>query len=154
MPSALFWFAKRQPDNAGACARGLPARIVAAIPVSGWVCVEGFAWTWLSWGLKLFGSALLFASLSGDNLSGAGLADGALAAMGGDASSVLPLHAPAGFGSYEAGVMLATLGSPAPLDARLAAAVNLHAFTLAVALAGALLARLWRPERRLLQTGP
>ena len=64
------------------------------------------------------------------------------AALGGELAGVQPLQGPAGLGTYEAGVWLAS-GAQAGEQARVvAAALAVHAFSLAVALGAAALAQL------------
>jgi hypothetical protein len=64
------------------------------------------------------------------------------AALGGELAGVQPLQGPAGLGTYEAGVWLAS-GAHAAEQARVvAAALAVHAFSLAVALGAAALAQL------------
>ncbi|TVR63092.1 MAG: UPF0104 family protein [Candidatus Competibacteraceae bacterium] len=63
-----------------------------------------------------------------------------LGAIGGDLTSVLPVHGIAGAGTYEAGVVAALLPFGVPATAALAAAVNLHLFMLGLSLAGGALA--------------
>jgi len=53
--------------------------------------------------------------------------------LGGEATSVLPFHSPGGIGTYEAGVALATAPYHVPLDAAVAASVNVHLFLLGMA---------------------
>lgn len=63
-----------------------------------------------------------------------------LGAIGGDLTSVLPVHGLAGAGTYEAGVVAALLPFGVPATAALAAAVNLHLFMLGLSLTGGALA--------------
>lgn len=115
-------------------------RLAQGAPTTVRELASGLAWTWLAWTLKLCGLALLFA-----DLANAPFALGLLVALGGDASSVLPIHAPAGVGTYEAGALL--LAAPwAVVSKELVASVmGLHAFILSVALAlGALAALIGR----------
>lgn len=100
----------------------------------------GLAWT--SWGLKLAALAVVFAQLA--DLS---LTDALIGAIGGDVSTGLPIHAPGGFGTYEAGVvaLVAVVGDTGP--ALLAAAVNLHLLVLGIALLGGAYAWLAQPRR-------
>ena len=92
-------------------------------------------WTWANWLVKLAGLGWVLAALAP-----VGFAAGVLGAIGGDLTTVLPVHAPGGFGTYEAGVGL--LLAPLVDEPRnvLAAAVNLHLFVLGTALLAAALA--------------
>jgi len=94
-------------------------------------------WTWANWLVKLAALGWVLAALAPVTF-----AEGVLGAIGGDLTTVLPIHAPGGFGTYEAGVMVflgAMVSEPRTV---LAAAVNLHLFVLGTALlsAGASLA--------------
>jgi len=92
-------------------------------------------WTWANWLVKLAALGWVLAALAP-----VGFAAGVLGAIGGDLTTVLPVHAPGGFGTYEAGVAL--LLAPLVDEPRtvLAAAVNLHLFVLGTALLAAALA--------------
>jgi uncharacterized membrane protein YbhN (UPF0104 family) len=90
--------------------------------------------TWAAWVIKLAALAAAFFTLADISFPA-----GILGAIGGDLSTVLPIHAPGGFGTYEAGVvaLASILSKPGP--ELLAAAVNLHLLVLSIALvAGAL----------------
>jgi uncharacterized membrane protein YbhN (UPF0104 family) len=90
--------------------------------------------TWAAWVIKLAALAAAFFTLADISFPA-----GILGAIGGDLSTVLPIHAPGGFGTYEAGVvaLASVLSKPGP--ELLAAAVNLHLLVLSIALvAGAL----------------
>ena len=86
--------------------------------------------SWGAWGIKLAALAAVFALLAGLPMTAA-----LLGAIGGDLSTVLPLHTPGGFGTYEAGVIALVATSATPDAALLAAAVNLHLLVLGIALA-------------------
>lgn len=92
-------------------------------------------WAWANWLVKLGALGWVLAALAP-----VGLVAGMLGAIGGDLTTVLPVHAPGGFGTYEAG--LALLLAPLVDEPRtvLAAAVNLHLFVLGTALLAAALA--------------
>ncbi|MFN2381638.1 MAG: lysylphosphatidylglycerol synthase transmembrane domain-containing protein [Guyparkeria sp.] len=91
-------------------------------------------WTWVNWLVKLAALGWVLAALAP-----VGFSAGVLGAIGGDLTTVLPIHAPGGFGTYEAGVAL--LLAPLVDEPRvvLAAAVNLHLFVLGTALLAAAL---------------
>jgi uncharacterized membrane protein YbhN (UPF0104 family) len=91
-------------------------------------------WTWANWLIKLLTLAWVLA-----HLAPLGLAAALAGAIGGDLTTVLPIHAPGGFGTFEAGVIVAL--QPFGLDASssLAAAVNLHLFVLGSSLLAALM---------------
>lgn len=101
------------------------------------------ALTWLAWGVKLASLGIVLA-----HLAKLPLALGVLGAIGGDLSTVLPIHAPGGFGTYEAGVLVLLAPAHAPTPELLAAAVNLHLLLLTTALvAGATAWLAPRPRR-------
>jgi len=88
------------------------------------------ALTWTAWLVKLIALGFALAQLSGAT-PGAGLAG----AIGGDLSTVLPIHAPLGAGTFESGVLLAMTPWGLPAPGLIAAAVQFHLLMLAVALA-------------------
>lgn len=98
-----------------------------------------WAWTWVNWTVKLavFAWILrLFAQVP-PNVAW-------FAAIGGELTSVLPVHGVAGAGTYEAGVVAAMLPFGIPTQTALQAAVNLHLFLLGISLGGAGLSLLIR----------
>lgn len=121
---------------------GLVRKVLAGVPTKvGHVFVDiGLSWT--AWSLKLAALAVVFAQLA--DLS---LPDALMGAIGGDLSTVLPVHSPGGFGTYEAGVvgLVALVADAGP--ALLAAAVNLHLLVLGIALLGGAYAWLTQPRR-------
>lgn len=87
--------------------------------------------TWAAWAVKLAALAVVLSQLAAVSLT-----LGVLGSIGGDLSTVLPVHAPGGFGTYEVGALAllapgALPGSTGPL---LAAVVNLHLLLLTTAL--------------------
>ena len=115
---------------------GLLSRMLRGLPQHPGGLALDLSLSWTSWGIKLSALGWVLAGLART-----GRARGVLGAIGGDLSTVLPLHAPGGFGSYEAGVM-ALLAPGASGGATgdeswgllLAAAVNLHLLVLTTAL--------------------
>jgi len=92
---------------------------------------RAWAWTVANWLVKLIGFAwvlLLFADLP--------LFVAWLGAIGGDLSSVLPIHGIAGVGTFEAGVVAAMAPFGVPLQTGTLAAVNLHLFVLGTSVLG------------------
>jgi uncharacterized membrane protein YbhN (UPF0104 family) len=78
-----------------------------------------------------------------------GPAQAVLAALGGELTSVLPIHTPAGVGTYEAGLVAGMAYAQVAPGRALSAAVNVHLALLAVALLYGLLALAApRPETR------
>ena len=100
------------------------------------------ALSWSAWGIKLAALAAVFAALAQLPPVAA-----LLGAIGGDLSTVLPIHTPGGFGTYEAGVMAFASPLATPSAALLAAAVNLHVLVLGIALAAGALA--WLSQRHM-----
>lgn len=98
--------------------------------------------SWTAWSLKLAALAVVFAVLADLPLPAA-----LMGAIGGDLSTVLPVHAPGGFGTYEAGVvaLVASVHDYGP--ELLAAAVNLHLLVLGIALIAGAYAWLSQPRR-------
>jgi uncharacterized membrane protein YbhN (UPF0104 family) len=95
---------------------------------------RAWIWTLTNWLLKLVVFAWILQLFAPMPAAGA-----LLGAIGGDLTSVLPVHGIAGAGSYEAGVVAALLPFGVPGEAALAAAVNLHLFMLGMSLAGGIL---------------
>jgi len=62
--------------------------------------------------------------------------------LGGEVTSVLPIHAPGGFGTYEAGMLAALLPQGLELASATTAAINTHLFLLGTSLVFGLLAML------------
>jgi uncharacterized membrane protein YbhN (UPF0104 family) len=122
-------------------------RAFDGIPDDTGVVIRCVVWSFVSWGLKLAVLGPLLAALAD-----ASLWTGTLGAIGGDLSTVLPLHSPGGFGSFEAGVVAFAAIDADVSPALLAAAVSFHLFVLGLALllgAGAwLLPPLLSRERR------
>lgn len=106
---------------------------VDSLPQSTAHFLATLGWTWANWLVKLLTLAWVLAHLAPLSLAAA-----LAGAIGGDLTTVLPIHAPGGFGTFEAGIMVAL--QPFGLDATssLAAAVNLHLFVLGSSLLAAL----------------
>ncbi len=121
----------------------LAAKLMAGVPGQLRQVGLDLLLTWSAWGIKLTLLAAVFAALAALPMSTA-----LLGAIGGDLSTVLPLHTPGGFGTYEAGVMALVAPLAAPTPALLAAAVNLHVLVLGIALAGGAIAWLTQPRVR------
>lgn len=142
----IILFAFRQPltsylQGHEQRAARLAQRIVDGLPSTSGGLLRDLALTWLSWAVKLIGLGWVMSYLGRISPS-----LGILGAIGGDLSTVLPIHAPGGFGTYEAGVLglLASVTKPTP--GLLAAAVNLHLLVLTTALVGGGIA--WAAPRR------
>lgn len=106
---------------------GLPTQEKAFWRAWGWTVANwlvkliGFAWV-----LQLFATLPPFAAWLG--------------AIGGDISSVLPIHGIAGAGTFEAGVVAAMAPFGVPIETGTMAAVNLHLFVLGTSVLGGALA--------------
>lgn len=105
-----------------------------ALPADGRELWRSFIWTWVNWLVKLAALAWVLAAFLPMPAALAWLG-----AIGGDLTSVLPVHAPGGFGTYEAGVLAAILPFGLAAAQVVPAAINLHLFLLGSSLlAGAL----------------
>jgi uncharacterized membrane protein YbhN (UPF0104 family) len=132
--SPLLLFGLRRPLAARLAGRTgkfptLLARAMTGLPRRYRGLVLDLGLSWLSWSIKLTALGWVLSRLAQIPQS-----LGTLGAIGGDFSTVLPLHAPGGFGTYEAGVLALLAPASAPSAALLAAAVNLHLLVLGTAL--------------------
>ena len=94
-----------------------------------------------NWTLKVLANGGLLCALAGIPLL-----TGWRGGLGGELAGVQPLQPPAGLGTYEAGIWLAT-GLPASFQAQVvSAALAVHAFSLAIALGATALTRLPMPR--------
>jgi len=136
-------FVLREPLRARLAGHGgrlatLAARVLGGLPLRPAGLALDLSLSWLSWGIKLTALGWVLARLADIPQS-----LGTLGAIGGDLSTVLPIHAPGGFGTYEAGALALLAPGAAPSGALLVAVVNLHLLVLTTALlagAGAWLA--------------
>jgi len=124
-------------------AASLGRKVLAGIPRQASQVLLDLLLSWSAWGIKLAALAAVFAALAQLSLTA-----GLLGAIGGDLSTVLPLHTPGGFGTYEAGVIAFAMPLSPPTPALLAAAVNLHILVLGIALTAGGLAWLTQPRVR------
>lgn len=148
---ALPWLAFRlhghwQPRVEGAASgrlgRGLAA-LGRGMPPDPATFRADLLWSLLAWGLKLAVLVWLLLSL------GAPRPDAAMAgALGGELTSVLPVHGVAGAGTYEAGVLAGLAPYGMGLAEGLAAAVNAHLFLLGLSALAALAAWAGGPRSR------
>jgi uncharacterized membrane protein YbhN (UPF0104 family) len=122
---------------------GLPADISAFMRAWGMTLVNWFVKiAVLAWVLMLMGNISLTAGFGG--------------ALGGELSSVLPLHAPGGVGTYPAGITAGAVGFGAEagegaLSSLAQAAVNVHLLVIVSSQVGTTLA-LFVPVKRLRQS--
>lgn len=119
-------------NDRGGRAFALARQALAGVPARAGAVARDLFLTWASWLVKLAALGWVLA-----RLADAAPVAGVLGAIGGDLSTVLPVHAPGGFGTYEAGVL--ALAAPAAAHDQgwrllVAGAVNLHLLLLTVAL--------------------
>ncbi|MFZ1389526.1 MAG: lysylphosphatidylglycerol synthase domain-containing protein [Thiolinea sp.] len=96
--------------------------------------LKSWALTWLNWLVKLITLAWVLDQFI-DSVTWNVLIT---AVVAGELTSVLPIHAPAGIGTYEAGIIAALLPFLKPAMAT-SAAINVHLFVLGSALIGGLI---------------
>lgn len=127
----LAWLARRAPGLTGGASASAALPQALARLGKGWLASAG------NWTLKVLALGGLLQALTDLPVPVA-----LRAALGGELAGVQPLQGPAGLGTYEAGVWLAA-GAPPDLQALVvAAALAVHAFSLALALGAAALAQL------------
>jgi uncharacterized membrane protein YbhN (UPF0104 family) len=105
------------------------------LPVDARAVAGAQVWSLLHWGSKLAAYAWLLVRLGEVPVPTA-----TLAAVAGEATSVLPVHGFAGAGTYEAGVLAVLRPLGVPFEAAVQAAVNLHLFLLVASVVAAALA--------------
>jgi uncharacterized membrane protein YbhN (UPF0104 family) len=115
----------------------LGSKILSGTPENYLALLRTLLITWLNWSIKVVVFAWILVSFAELEFVQA-----ITGAMGGELSSVLPLHAPAGVGTYEAGVVAGAALTGANLDTSVAAAVNLHLLIILGTLIGGLIAPL------------
>jgi len=111
------------------------AKVLAALPAGQHTLWRSIGWSWLNWLVKIAVLAEVLRYFLPVAPSVAWLG-----AIGGDLTSVLPVHAPGGFGTYEAGVVAAMAPFEVDLAKAVPAAVNLHLFMLSGSILGAIAA--------------
>lgn len=110
-------------------ARAILAELIQAVPQTRrrfWI--DG-AWTGAGWISKIAALALVMLAFAPITAP-----DAVLATLAGELTSVLPVHAPGGFGTYEAGLVGAMVYAGVALGPAIAAAVNVHLALLSTAL--------------------
>lgn len=110
------------------------AAMLKTLPKSRSKLLESWGWTTLNWGVKLFSFAWILTIFTPINF-----ADSVFGAAGGELSTVLPINAPAGIGTYEAGVIAAVTPLGVKIQHAIIGGVNLHLFVLGMAVVGGLL---------------
>jgi uncharacterized membrane protein YbhN (UPF0104 family) len=106
-------------------------RLVEGVPVGAIARRRLEAWTLATWGLKLTAFTLLLQQFGGLDRGSA-----VLGAVGGELSSVLPIHGLAGAGTYEAGMLVVLTPLQVAVEQALPAAVTLHLFILGASILG------------------
>jgi membrane-associated phospholipid phosphatase/uncharacterized membrane protein YbhN (UPF0104 family) len=99
---------------------------------------RAWGWTVLNWLVKLIAFAMVFQWFVEMPTTNA-----LIAIVGAEASSVLPIHSIAGFGTYESGAWLGLSLLGEVTNNALAAAINLHLFILGMTIVSGLLALLF-----------
>ncbi|MEW5838201.1 MAG: lysylphosphatidylglycerol synthase domain-containing protein [Pseudomonadota bacterium] len=131
------WLAARVANMREGKLRALFDKALAGLPRDARHFAVGVALTWANWLVKLAALAWVLRQFVAIDWAGAGLG-----VLGGELTSVLPIHAPGGFGTYEAGMLAALLPQGLPLGGATAAAINTHLFLLGSSLLFGLLAML------------
>lgn len=118
-------------------ARKFLEKILSGLPRDSAHFAHGVLLTWANWLVKLAALAWVLRQFVSLDWSGAGLG-----VLGGEITSVLPIHAPGGFGTYEAGMLATLLPQGLNLEMATLAAINTHLFLLGTSLVFGLLAML------------
>ena len=109
----------------------IKSQLIDSLPTGSGIMFSSFVLTWLNWVLKIFALATVFSVLS--DLS---YLYGVFAILGGEVTSILPLHGPGGLGTYAAGMLVSLQLLGIQSDSLLSAAANAHLFLLSTALLG------------------
>jgi hypothetical protein len=140
---ALAGLQRRLPEKLGR----LLVEVEAGLPSNALVFVRAWLMTVLNWSVKVAVLAWVLATMG--VLPLAACFGGAL---GGELSSVLPVHAPAGVGTYPAGITAGAISFGAPakgaaFELLASAGVSAHLLIVVSAVAGTLLSVLLSPRR-------
>jgi hypothetical protein len=122
-------------------------KILATLPQTPKEFLHSLVFTWVNWLVKLLTLAWLF----GQFLPNTPFSNLLLSIISAELTSILPIHAPGGFGTYEAG-LLPPLLSYNKLETSLNAAINLHLFILGSSLIGGAIGLLIPQHHRLQAT--
>ncbi len=141
--SALALLQRHLPEKLGK----LLMEVEAGLPANALVFVRAWLMTVLNWSTKVAVLAWVLATMG--VLPLAACFGGAL---GGELSSVLPVHAPAGVGTYPAGITAGAISfgasaKGAAFDLLASASVNAHLMIIVSAVAGTLLSIALSPRR-------
>jgi uncharacterized membrane protein YbhN (UPF0104 family) len=125
------------PSGRGSKLASLLGKILAGLPHDAAHFARGVLLTWANWLVKLAALAWVLRQFVPLDWASAGLS-----VLGGEMTSILPIHAPGGFGTYEAGMLAALLPQGLELAPATTAAINTHLFLLGTSLVFGLLAML------------
>lgn len=135
LPPALFWGGGRwlRALNSQPHTRlgGLLKKTLGSLPQTPRNFRRSWAWTVVTWGVKLGVFAWVLSLFVDVSVAGA-----LMGVIAGDLTSVLPVHGVAGMGTYEAGVVAGLLPYGVTVQTALPAAVNVHLFLLGSTLLG------------------
>jgi hypothetical protein len=124
----------------------LLVKMVNGLPTSLWMFWKTWLLTLLNWVIKLAVLAWLLSQFISTEFYYR-----ISAVIGGELSSVLPFHAPGGVGTYEAGIA-AVLMPVSNADHAMQAAINVHLFVLGASFIGAIIAWLFLPKHKELES--
>jgi uncharacterized membrane protein YbhN (UPF0104 family) len=110
---------------------GLMTKLLEGAPASSRLLLITWFWSLLNWLTKLAAFAWLLALFAQIPL-----VQSLLGVLGGELTSVLPVHGVAGVGTYEAGIVAALLPFGIAAEVAVSSAVNVHLFLLGVTLLG------------------
>ena len=143
LPWWLFVFHTRLADRlqhrSSGRASALTVKALNALPQTRQAFFRSYGWTVANWLIKLAAFAGVLTMFIDTDIKLVAALPGVI---GGELTSVLPIHGVAGAGTYEAGVMAGLTPAGTPPATALAAAVNLHLFLLGVCVIGGVLSLL------------
>jgi len=146
---ANHWLLERLAAARQGRLTSLIVKLLKGAPANLNLLMRTWIWTLLNWLVKLAAFAWLLALFAG-----VGAAPALLGVIGGELTSVLPLHGIAGAGTYEAGIVAALLPFGVDTETAVSAAVNVHLFLLGVTLLGGALSLLLRVSPHISPGGP
>lgn len=135
------WLKRQLPRVRSPKLHHLLQQLITALPAHRYELFRSWLQTWICWGSKIVVFAIVFRWFAEIDFWGA---TGAV--IGGELSSVLPIHAPGGLGTYEAGIVAAAklMGIHGKL---LFASVQLHLLMLVSTLIGGAIALLIKDQK-------
>ncbi len=138
---ANHWLLQRIHPSHGGRLSHLLYKVLDGAPKNRRLLFRTWFWSLLNWVVKLLAFTWLLALFADINS-----AQAMFGVIGGELTSVLPVHGIAGAGTYEAGIVAALMPFAIRPEVALSAAVNLHLFLLGVTLIGAALSLLLRSK--------